>query len=107
MTMQSTLQLTMQSTLQRLAVTAAFILPVSPSAMAQTAVKTAPDSSGPQMALPAPHQGSSHGDRRNTGVQQPPSGIDPAIQAPVPRSGTMPVIPPPGTPGGNPNMVPK
>ena len=43
------------------------------------------------------------------GTLHPPA-VDPGIQAPVPPSraqGTMPVIPPPGTPGGNPKVVPK
>lgn len=40
------------------------------------------------------------------GVICPPE-IDPAIKAPTPNSGSMPVIPAPGTPGGNPNVQPK
>ena len=38
-----------------------------------------------------------------------PPSVDPGIQAPVPshNQGTMPVIPPPGTPGGNQRVVPK
>src|SRR5439155_8323032 len=45
---------------------------------------------------------------RQQGTLQPPT-VDPGIYAPVPPSsqGTMPVIPPPGTPGGNRNVVPK
>lgn len=36
------------------------------------------------------------------GMIAPPAGVDPGIRvpAPVPNPGTMPVIPPPGTPGG-------
>jgi hypothetical protein len=41
------------------------------------------------------------------GVICPPSQVDPAIKAPTPQGGTMPVIPPPGSPGGNPNIQPK
>jgi hypothetical protein len=43
------------------------------------------------------------------GVIKPPSGIDPEITtpAPVPNPGTTPVIPPPGSPGGNPAVRPK
>ncbi len=43
----------------------------------------------------------------------PPSGVvrpgnpDPGINVPVAPQGRMPVIPPPGTPGGNPNVQPK
>ena len=50
------------------------------------------------------------GDRlaRSNGVLCPPSGIDPEMRAPTPDAGgTMPVIPPPGSPGGNPNVQPK
>ena len=43
------------------------------------------------------------------GVIRPPSNIDPEITAPapVPDPGTTPVIRPPGSPGGNPEFVPK
>jgi hypothetical protein len=43
------------------------------------------------------------------GVIRPPSNIDPEITAPapVPDPGTTPVIRPPGSPGGNPALVPK
>jgi hypothetical protein len=50
------------------------------------------------------------GDRlaKSDGVLCPPSGVDPEIRAPTPdNSGKMPVIPPPGSPGGNPNLRPK
>ncbi|HEX3937225.1 MAG TPA: hypothetical protein VHX43_06940 [Xanthobacteraceae bacterium] len=40
------------------------------------------------------------------GVICPPN-VDPAMKAPTPKGGTMPVIPPPGSPGGNPNIQPK
>ena len=41
------------------------------------------------------------------GVICPPPGVDPAIKAPTPEGGRMPVIPPPGSPGGDPNIRPK
>ena len=41
------------------------------------------------------------------GVICPPRHIDPEIAAPTPPAGPMPVIPPPGSPGGNPNVQPK
>lgn len=45
---------------------------------------------------------------RSGGVIKPPTGIDPEIKQPPPATGaTMPVIPPPGTPGGNPAVKPK
>ena len=44
---------------------------------------------------------------RSNGVLCPPSGVDPEIRAPTPETGDRPVIPPPGSPGGNPNVDPK
>ncbi|MGH6684126.1 MAG: hypothetical protein ACRECA_09465 [Pseudolabrys sp.] len=41
------------------------------------------------------------------GVICPPSQVDPAIKAPTPPGGPMPVIPPPGGSGGDPNIQPK
>ena len=37
----------------------------------------------------------------------PVSGVDPEIRAPTPETGDKPVIPPPGSPGGNPTVYPK
>jgi hypothetical protein len=45
---------------------------------------------------------------KTNGVLCPPSGVDPDMHAPAPSSdGTMPVIPPPGSPGGDPTIRPK
>jgi hypothetical protein len=46
---------------------------------------------------------------RSDGVLCPPPGVDPEIHAPTPNppGGSMPVIPPPGSPGGDPNVRPK
>jgi hypothetical protein len=44
---------------------------------------------------------------KSDGVLCPPAGVDPEIHAPTPDGGNMPVIPPPGSPGGNPNVRPK
>ena len=41
------------------------------------------------------------------GVICPPDVDDPAMKAPTPTGGNTPVIPPPGSPGGNPNVQPK
>jgi hypothetical protein len=42
------------------------------------------------------------------GVICPPAGVDPGLAATPPATdGKMPVIPPPGTPGGDPSIVPK
>ncbi len=44
---------------------------------------------------------------RSNGVLCPPTGVDPEIRAPTPDTGNTPVIPPPGSPGGDPNVRPK
>jgi hypothetical protein len=43
---------------------------------------------------------------KSNGVMCPPD-IDPGMKAPTPNAGNTPVIPPPGTPGGDPNIQPK
>ena len=44
---------------------------------------------------------------KSGGVLCPPEGVDPEIRAPTPDTGNTPVIPPPGSPGGNPDVRPK
>ena len=46
---------------------------------------------------------------KSGGVITPRTNVDPGITVspPVPNPGTMPIIPPPGSPGGNPNVQPK
>jgi hypothetical protein len=44
---------------------------------------------------------------RSDGVLCPPAGVDPDIRAPTPQTGNTPVIPPPGSPGGDPTVRPK
>jgi hypothetical protein len=43
---------------------------------------------------------------KSNGVICPPD-VDPAMKAPTPRTGDSSVVPPPGSPGGNPNVQPK
>jgi hypothetical protein len=43
---------------------------------------------------------------RTDGVLCPPN-VDPGIKAPTPEVGRKPVIPPPGSPGGDPSVQPK
>jgi hypothetical protein len=97
------------------------------AALAQNPQPAAPHETHPPVAPPSASQpppekidpggmpsGSQSGqtlsDRLATqqGTLQPPK-VDPGIQAPLPSRSqdTMPVIPPPGTPGGNRNVVPK
>ena len=61
-----------------------------------------PTSSSPQTALPAPQPGAG-----NRGVIAPPQSTDPGITVSPPANGMMPVIPPPGAPGGDQRVVPK
>jgi len=66
-----------------------------------------PDGRGPR---PQPGAGQdSPSDRlaRTGGVICPPAEVDPAIRVPAPGGGATPVIPPPGTPGGDPSVQPK
>jgi|SRR5262245_43615226 hypothetical protein len=46
---------------------------------------------------------------RSQGVIKPPQGVDPGMHAPAPDPGSQrtPVIPPPGTPGGDQTVEPK
>jgi hypothetical protein len=44
---------------------------------------------------------------KSDGVLCPPAGVDPEIRAPTPDTGNTPVIPPPGSPGGDPSVRPK
>jgi hypothetical protein len=47
--------------------------------------------------------------KENEGVLEAPKALDQGIvrEAPVPEPNTTPVIPPPGSPGGDPNPQPK
>jgi len=45
--------------------------------------------------------------RDPTALLCPPPGVDPEIRAPTPDAGNTPVIPPPGSPGGDPTVRPK
>ena len=51
-------------------------------------------------------QALNQGADKNAGVICPPD-IDPAMKAPTPNSSDNAVIPPPGSPGGDPNVQPK
>ena len=75
----------------------------------------APTQLAPSQGTIAP-EGSTTGQRaeplsdklaRADGVLCPPPGIDPEIRAPTPEAGNTPVIPPPGSPGGDPSVRPK
>lgn len=69
--------------------------------------------SGPQAITPAPllpgARPDSSGGTTSNGVARPREPVDPGISrgTPAPENFPTPVIPPPGTPGGNPSVVPK
>lgn len=44
---------------------------------------------------------------KSDSVLCPPANVDPDIRAPAPGGGNTPVIPPPGSPGGDPSVRPK
>ena len=63
----------------------------------------------PNQPAEPPASGSISSDlSRSGGVIKPPADVDPQMkEAPPPSGDRMPVIPPPGTPGGNPSVKPK
>jgi hypothetical protein len=56
---------------------------------------------------PAPKNGGKEEFKREDGVVRPPSDIDPGMETKPRDGGRTPVIPPPGTPGGDENVQPK
>jgi hypothetical protein len=72
----------------------------TPDLRACSAGRTAPQPAGPG------NQSLSEKLAQTDGVICPPD-IDPDIKAPTPETGKMPVIPPPGSPGGDPTVRPK
>ena len=89
--------------------------PPAETAPAASASTCAPTKPVPSRGTIAPEStttgqaGEALGDKlaRSDGVLCPPAGVDPEIRAPTPDAGNTPVIPPPGSPGGNPNLRPK
>jgi len=92
--------------------------PVTP--MAQTAPVAAADNCAPMQPVPPKgtvvpegtttgQRGEPLGDKlaKSDGVLCPPAGVDPEIRAPTPDAGNTPVIPPPGSPGGDRTIRPK
>jgi hypothetical protein len=85
--------------------------PIPPSALSQPSnSRDCPPSVGNN----APSSNETTGSRalsdqlsQSKGVICPPAGVDPGISVPPIGGGRTPVIPPPGTPGGDPNIQPK
>lgn len=44
---------------------------------------------------------------RSEGILPPPANVDPQLEKPAPDVGTTRIIPPPGSPGGDPTVRPK
>ena len=63
----------------------------------------------PPRPAPAPWPGPAGAPPAGVGVIRPPAEVDPGIHAPAPNPdpGTTRVIPPPGTPGGDPRVQPR
>jgi hypothetical protein len=83
--------------------------PAPPATQEKTPQATTPD----ELPAAAPDEGAALGEEleRSEGVIVPADpGVDPGMVQPPPETGgaaTMPVIPPPGTPGGDPNVRPQ
>jgi hypothetical protein len=60
---------------------------------------------GPSTAQPA--EDLSQRLARADGIICPPADVDPEMKAPTPDAGNTPIIPPPGSPGGDPTIRPK
>jgi hypothetical protein len=67
-----------------------------------------PNAANPPPEKLAPRDDAGTDARRHRGTITPPN-VDPgmAVQPPAGSQGTMPVLPPPGTPGGNRNVQPR
>ena len=101
---------------------AAILMLAMPTALAQSERPAAPPSvspparseCSPDVGRTTPRSPETTGSRslseqlsESKGVICPPAGVDPGISVPPVGGGRTPVIPPPGTPGGDPNVVPK
>jgi hypothetical protein len=82
----------------------------------RAAADCAPTQTNPQQGTLQPRDSTTTGQTaeplsdklaKSDGVLCPPTGVDAEIHAPTPNTGTMPVIPPPGSPGGDPSVRPK
>jgi len=79
--------------------------PYAPGTQPKTAMPKEPD----EGVSGSSSESLSHELNRSGGVIHPPANVDPGLTQPAPDVGphSMPVIPPPGTPGGNPDVKPK
>jgi hypothetical protein len=87
----------------------------APTTPAKADQRCAPSKSEPDRGTIAPREGAAGqndvplGDKlaQSDGVICPPTNVDPKMRTPAPNGGPMPVIPPPGSPGGDQTIRPK
>jgi len=79
------------------------------AAFAAPAIAAERPAEQPSQPAEPPASGSTSSElSRSGGVIKPPGDVDPQMKQTPPSAGDrMPVIPPPGTPGGNPSVKPK
>jgi hypothetical protein len=91
-----------------LAIAAASWLPIMPATYAAEPPGSAADRGNQPSTDAGPSGNLSERLNRSGGVIKPPENVDPGLQKKPPDdSGNMPVIPPPGSSGGDPNVKPK
>ena len=80
----------------------------APGAESHLRMPDTPTPQSPQTPNATTGSGTNLSDKlaQSDGVLCPPN-VDPGIKAPTPEVGNMPVIPPPGSPGGDPSVRPK
>ena len=76
------------------------------SALAVSAGPACAETSGKETPPAVPESGPPSAKKADPAVIHP-GDPDPGMAVKPPRAGTMPVVPPPGTPGGNPTVIPK
>jgi hypothetical protein len=99
----------LEAIMHRLCLVIAAVLGFGTFAAAAEEPSGRPEAGQPTTPAVPPASGTLSSDlNRSGGVITPPAGIDPEIKQSPPATGsTMPIIPPPGTPGGNPTVKPK
>jgi hypothetical protein len=83
--------------------------PVAPPALSQPSNPCPPSTSNNNAASNETTGSRTLSDQlsQSKGIICPPAGVDPGISVPPSGGGRTPVIPPPGTPGGDPSIQPK
>src|SRR5207248_8434573 len=99
----------LEARMHRMCLFTAAVLGFGAVAVAAEEPNARPGAAQPATPAVPPASGTSSSDlNRSGGVITPPADIDPEIkQTPPPTGARMPIIPPPGTPGGNPAVKPK